>query len=80
MISRARPEGSIAVTDRPPVPEILLCIEGELEICVPPSTHGQPAQVLVFKKSESLFIPASETAYRISGTGELFRAGLPALK
>jgi mannose-6-phosphate isomerase len=78
MISRARPEGTIMVTGRLPVPEILLCTDGTLEIAVPPTARGQGEQAVVIRKGESLFIPASETAYRISGMGELFRAGLPA--
>jgi mannose-6-phosphate isomerase len=78
LISRARPAGSIAVTDRPPTPEILLCTEGELEIRVPSAARGQGEQAVVIRKGESLFVPACEAAYRISGTGELFRAGLPA--
>ena len=77
MISRARPQGRIAVTARPPVPEILLCTEGEIEVRVPPGGQSRPEQVVAIKKGESLFIPASETGYQLSGKGELFRAGLP---
>lgn len=77
MISRARPQDRIAVTARPQAPEILLCTEGEFEVQVPQDGQNPQEQAAAIKKGESLFIPASETSYQITGQGELFRAGLP---
>lgn len=80
MISRARPQGSLAVVDRPKSPEILLCTDGQLEISLPPGRQGKAGQAVGLNKGESLFIPASETTYRIEGSGELFKASVPALR
>jgi mannose-6-phosphate isomerase len=77
MISRVRPKGRLVVEDRPERPEILLCTDGQMEIGLPPGKKEQPRQAVVLKKGESLFVPASETNYRIEGSGELFRATVP---
>jgi mannose-6-phosphate isomerase len=78
MISRARTKGSLVVRDRPEGPEILLCTDGQLEISLPPGKHDKAGQAAVLKKGDSAFIPASETAYVIEGSGELFKAAVPA--
>ncbi len=80
MISRARPKGSLMVADRTEGPEILLCIEGHVEISLPKGKPGQTGQAVILKKGDSAFIPASETSYQIEGSGELFRAAVPALQ
>ncbi len=78
MISRARIEGGLAVTNRPEGPEILLCTDGQLQISLPPGKQGNAGQSIILQKGDSVFIPASETAYVIEGTGELFKATVPA--
>lgn len=77
MISLARPQGSLEITGRPEGPEILLCTDGKLEVSIPPASPGQTGQAVVLEKSHSLFIPATETSYRITGNGEVFKAALP---
>jgi mannose-6-phosphate isomerase len=78
MISWARPEGCLAVADRPAGPEILLCTEGKLTLNLPPGKRDQEPQAVVLNKGDAAFIPASETAYRIEGAGALYKAAVPA--
>jgi mannose-6-phosphate isomerase len=80
MISRAHIKGSLAIKDRPEGPEILLCTDGKLEISLPQRKQGKAGQSVVLQKGDSVFIPASETAYAVEGKGELFKAAVPAAR
>lgn len=48
--------------------EILLCVEGA---CSVSWDHSEP---LAFERGESVFVPASVPAYRVDGSGVVFRA------
>jgi len=52
--------------------EILLCVEGEGRL-------GDPAGVgeVALRRGQSALIPAAAGAYRLSGAGRLYKAGLP---
>jgi len=52
-------------------PEILLCIDGEIRL-----TEG--GSEVTIRRGESYFVPAGVPSYVMSGTGLLFRAGVPA--
>jgi len=51
-------------------PEILLCMDGEIRL-----TEG--GSEVTIRRGESYFVPAGVTSYVMSGTGLLFRAGVP---
>jgi mannose-6-phosphate isomerase class I len=53
--------------------EIILCTEGAVTLASLPDA----GQNLVLKKGTTILVPASAPAYRIEGSGVLYRAGVP---
>ena len=59
---------------RKPGPEIILCLEGEIEILDKANSPGSPP--LILKRGECAFVTAQTEQYELSGEGLAFRAGV----
>ncbi len=60
---------SVEIANRSSV-EIIICISGDTSIKV-------EGDIIILKRGESLLIPASVDSYSISGSGEIYSAGIP---
>jgi len=56
--------------------EILLCHEGAVQV----AAASDPSQPLALARGQSCVVPAATGAYRVSGAGRLYRAGVPAAR
>jgi mannose-6-phosphate isomerase len=54
------------------VPEILLCTEGELVL------SRESGEGIALRRGDSVFVSADEGRYALTGTGDIFRASMPA--
>jgi len=70
-IAKAVVSGVIEGPKRQPVPEILLCTEGEVELV---STSGQRLEL---PRGTSIFVTANEKRYALAGNGTVFKASVP---
>lgn len=66
-----RPDGAPAGDFTPVGPEILLCTEGPIHVEV------ASAESLALDRGQSVFVAAACPGYRLTGSGTLWRAGLP---
>ncbi len=71
-IAKAVVDGELNAPRRVPGPEILLCTEGSLRIV------GADGSTAPLARGSSVFVTADEGDYSLSGSGTVFRAGVPA--
>ncbi|HPG85515.1 MAG TPA: mannose-6-phosphate isomerase, class I [Spirochaetales bacterium] len=70
-LSRAEVSGTLTFGGRPETPEILLCVDGEVSL-----EAGSGASIEL-PRGASAFVCADERAYAVSGSGAIYRAGVP---
>ena len=70
-IAKAIVSGRLTQPDRAQAPEILLCIDGTVEIVNKTGTR------VTLSRGTSVFLSADEPGYELSGSGTVFKAGVP---
>jgi len=65
------PSAPVVFAQRPPIPEIWLCVEGRIDFKWPQSDRG-----LQIARGESVFVPAQVDRYEMHGAATLYKAGI----